>query len=83
MVVEIAIALMLVTTSFLLLRSFEKMRSVDLGYRPENVTTAAYGLPRKQYDKQPQVDEFNRELLMRLNQMPGVTATGLTSLLPA
>ncbi|MGC1462986.1 MAG: ABC transporter permease [Terracidiphilus sp.] len=82
-VTEIAIALVLLTASFLLLRSFEKMRSVDLGYRPQNVTTAAYGLPQKQYEKQPQVDEFNRELLLRLNQLPGVAATGLTSLLPA
>jgi predicted permease len=82
-VAEIAIALVLLTASFLLLRSFEKMRSVDLGYQPQNLTTAAYGLPRKQYEKQSQVDTFNRELLGRLNALPGVKATALTSLLPA
>jgi predicted permease len=82
-VTEIAVALVLLTASCLLLRSFEKMRSVDLGYRPENVTTAAYGLPQKEYEKQAQVDAFNRELLSRLSQLPGATATGLTSLLPA
>lgn len=82
-VAEISIALVLVTASGLLLRSFEKMRSVNLGFRPEHVTTASYGLPQKQYEKQSQVDAFNRELLSRLNQLPGVTATGLTSVLPA
>ena len=82
-VAEIAIALVLLTASCLLLRSFEKMRSVDLGYQPEHVTTGAYSLPQKQYAKQSQIDEFNRELLRRLNALPGVTATGLTSLLPA
>ncbi len=82
-VAEIAIALVLLAASFLLLRSFEKMRSVDLGYQPEHVTTASYSLPQKQYAKQSQIDEFNRELLRRLNELPGVTATGLTSLLPA
>lgn len=82
-VAEIAIALVLLTASGLLLRSFDKMRSVDLGFRPEHVTTAAYQLPRQQYEKQPQVDTFNRELLSRLNELPGVTATGLTSVLPA
>ncbi len=82
-VAEIAIALVLLTASCLLLRSFEKMRSVDLGYQPEHVTTAAYSLPQKQYEKQSQIDEFNRKLLRRLNALPGVTATGLTSLLPA
>jgi putative ABC transport system permease protein len=59
------------------------MRSVDLGYRPEHVTTASYSLPQKQYEKQSQIDEFNRELLRRLNASPGVSATGLASLLPA
>jgi len=82
-VAEIAIALMLLTASFLLLRSFEKMRSVDLGYQPQHVTTAAYGMPQKQYEKQSQVDTFNRELLSRLNALPGVTATGMATQLPA
>jgi putative ABC transport system permease protein len=82
-VAEIAIALVLLASSCLLLRSFEKMRSVDLGYQPQHVTTAAYGLPQKQYEKQEQVDSFIRELLERLNALPGVTATGLTSQLPS
>jgi putative ABC transport system permease protein len=82
-VTEIAIALVLLTASGLLLRSFEKMRSVDLGFRPEHVTTAAYSLPQKQYATQPTVNAFNDELLRRLRQLPGVTSVGLTSLLPA
>jgi predicted permease len=82
-VAEIAIALVLLSASGLLLRSFEKMRSVDLGFRPEHVTTASYSLPQKQYTKQSQVDTFNREILRRLNQLPGVTASGLTSVIPA
>jgi predicted permease len=82
-VAEIAIALVLLTASCLLLRSFEKMQSVDLGYQPQHVTTASYFLPRDHYTKQSQIDEFNRELLRRLNALPGVTQTALTSLLPA
>jgi putative ABC transport system permease protein len=82
-IAEIAIALVLLSASGLLLRSFEKMRSVDLGFRPEHVTMASYSLPQKQYAKQSQVDTFNRDLLQRLNQLPGVTASGLTSLIPA
>ena len=82
-VTEIAIALVLLTASGLLLRSFEKMRSVDLGFRPEHVTTASYSLPQKQYATQPAVDAFNDELLRRLRQLPGAADVGLTSLLPA
>jgi predicted permease len=68
-VTEIAIALVLLTASGLLLRSFEKMRDVDLGFAPQHVTTAGYSLPQKQYEKQPQIDTFNRELLIKLNQL--------------
>jgi putative ABC transport system permease protein len=71
------------TASGLLLRSFEKMRSVDLGFRPEQATTAAYSLPKKQYATQPVVDTFNKELLLRLRQLPGVKTAGLTTFLPA
>lgn len=82
-VAEIAIALVLLTASCLLLRSFDKMRQVNLGFDPEHVTTAQYSLPHEQYSKQSQIDEVNRELLLRLNQLPGITATGITTQLPA
>ena len=79
---EIAIALVLLAASGLFLRSFEKMRAVELGFRPDHTLTAAYSLPRNQYGKQAAVDEFNHELLHRLEQLPGVQSTGLTSLMP-
>lgn len=82
-VAEIAIALILLTASGLLLRSFEKMRSVDLGFRPDHVTTAAYSLPQKQYSTQPAITAFNNELLRQLQQLPGGDSAGLTSTLPA
>jgi predicted permease len=82
-VAEIAIAMILLAASGLLLRSFEKMRSVDLGFQPQHVATAAYGLPQKQYSTQASVDSFNRELLERLRQIPGAHAAGLTSQIPA
>ncbi len=80
---EIAIALVLLAASGLLLRSFEKMRAVDLGFRPDHVLTASYSLPQKQYATQAAVDEFNHELIRRLQQLPGVKSVGLTSFLPA
>jgi predicted permease len=79
---EIAVALVLLTASGLLLRSFEKMSAVNLGFRPEHVTTAGYSLPQKQYATQSQVDTFNNDLLLRLRQLPGAEAVGLTSTLP-
>jgi predicted permease len=82
-VVEIAVALILLTASGLLLRSFVNMSATDLGFRPEHVTTAGYSLPQKLYASQAQVDAFNNELLLRLRQIPGTESAGLTSTLPA
>ena len=81
-VMEIAIAIVLLAASGLLLRSFSAMNNVDLGFRPDHVTTGVYALPPKQYSTQALVDAFNRSLLDRLRQLPGVSAVGLTSTLP-
>jgi len=80
---EIAVALVLLVASGLLLRSFEKMRAVDLGFRPDHILAASYSLPRKEYATQASVNEFNDELIRRLQQVPGVRFAGITSFLPA
>ena len=82
-VMEIAVALVLLMASGLLLRSFEKMRQVSLGFQPDHTVVAAYALPTKQYTSQASVDQFNRELLRRVQELPGVKSAGLTSFLPA
>ncbi len=82
-VAEIATALVLLTSAGLLLRSFEKMRSVDLGYRVDHVLSAYYSLPQEQYATQPAVDGFNQEMIRRLQQTPGVRFAGFTEFLPA
>jgi len=79
---EVATALMLLTAAGLLLRSFERMRSVDPGFRPEHVVAASLTLPSAQYTAQTQVDEFHASLLRTLQSLPGVESTGLVSTLP-
>jgi putative ABC transport system permease protein len=81
-IAELAVALVLLTASGLLLRSFEKMRSVDLGLRTDHMLTAHYNLPRQQYNTQAEIDSFNLLLRSRLEQLPGVQAMGMTTLLP-
>ena len=82
-ITEIAVALVLLAASGLLLRSFEKMRQVDLGFQPDHRLAASYSLPLTQYPTQASIDAFNRELMRRLQQLPGVRSVGLTSFLPA
>jgi predicted permease len=82
-VAELAVALVLLTASGLLLRSFEKLRAVDLGFRTDHTLTASYVLPQKQYSTQVAIDGFNNALLSKLRQLPGVAAVGVTSQMPA
>ena len=80
---EIAIALVLLTVSGLLLRSFEKMRAVDTGFRPDHTLTAVYSLPGYQYPTQASADAFVKQLMLDLRQLSGVEAVGITSILPS
>jgi putative ABC transport system permease protein len=82
-VAELAVALVLLAASGLLLRSFENMRSVNLGFTTGHVLTASYSLPRERYSTQAAIDSFHQTLQERLMQLPGVQAVGATSMLPA
>jgi putative ABC transport system permease protein len=82
-VTEIAVALILLTAAGALLRSFQKMRDIDPGYRADHALVAGYNLPRQQYATQASIDNFNRSLVERLDALPGTTAAGIASALPA
>jgi predicted permease len=79
---EIAIALVLLTVSGAFLRSFQKMRAVDPGFRPAQVLVAAYELPKKQYPTNEAVDAFYRSVVDRLSGKPGIVAASITTTLP-
>jgi len=80
---EIAVALMLLITSGTFLRSFQKMRAVNPGFRPDHVLIGGYQLPLGQYPTNASADGFNREVLARLSNKPGVLAVGMTNAAPA
>jgi predicted permease len=82
-VAEIAVALVLLTASGLLLRSFEKMRAVNLGFEPDHTLAAIYDLPERQYRTQSAIDAFDEELLRSLRELPEADAVGITQVLPA
>ena len=81
-VAEIAIALVLLTVSGAFLRSFQKMRAVDPGFRPAHVLVAGYELPKKQYATNDAVDAFERMVVERLSAKPGIVAASITTTLP-
>ena len=75
-VVELALAVVLLLGAGLLVRSFNKLMAVDLGFDRENVLTFRVGLPRSKYAKPTQTDAFYKDLLQRLNALPGVQSAG-------
>jgi putative ABC transport system permease protein len=82
-VVEVALALVLLAGAGLLLRSFRSLVAVDPGFRAQRVLTLQVSLPSggKYADDGSRVRFFN-ELFDRLGGLPGVAAAGGVSFLP-
>ena len=74
---------MLLITSGTFLRSFQKMRAVNPGFRPDHVLIGGYQLPLGQYPTTASADAFSREVLAQLSNKPGVLAVGMTNAAPA
>jgi putative ABC transport system permease protein len=71
-ILETALAVLLLTAAGLLIRSFAELQRVDLGFRPEGVATFNVSLPRNQYPDDPPVRAFVANLVERLRTVPGV-----------
>ncbi len=80
-VAEVALSLVLLTGAGLLMRSFVKLQSTDLGFRAEGVLTAGVQLPASRYDL-PRAGRFFRESLSRIALLPGVQHAAGASCLP-
>ena len=80
--VEIAMTVVLLITAGLLLKSFRRLRTTDVGCATDNVLTMSYSLPAKKYDSPEKVNAFNETLLEKVRAMPGVRAAALGSVMP-
>jgi predicted permease len=77
---EFALALVLLVGAGLLLKGFSRLRSVNPGFNPQNVMTMHLQLPVACYAEIPPQTQFRRELLARLNSLPGVNAAMITDI---
>jgi putative ABC transport system permease protein len=71
---EVAVALVLLVGAGLLIKGFSRLRSMNPGFHSANVMTTYLQLPPTRYGEIPKQTEFRRELLTRLNFLPGVQA---------
>jgi putative ABC transport system permease protein len=81
-VVEIALALVLLAGAALMLRTFANLRAVEPGLDAEGVLVAEIALPAVAYQTSASIAAFHRELATRLEALPGVVAVGATQSLP-
>ena len=75
-VAELALAVILLLGAGLLVRSFNKLTAVDLGFDRDQVLTLRVSLPRSIYSKPAQTEAFYSELLQRVRSLPNVEAAG-------
>jgi putative ABC transport system permease protein len=76
-IVEVALALVLLVGAGLLLKSFSRLREFDLGFRPDGLLTAKVQLPGSKYGEPQKRRAFHQQLLERLAATPGVESAGL------
>jgi predicted permease len=82
---EVALACMLLVGAGLLLRSFLNVLDIDLGFQPEHAASI-----RVEYDDSAPTDDARalkrgtifRDIITRVNALPGVEATGFVDYLP-
>jgi putative ABC transport system permease protein len=81
--VEIGITVVLLVAAGLLLKSFLRLRSAEVGCVTENMLTLRYSLPEKEYGTPEKVNAFNEALLERVRTIPGVRTAALGNALPS
>jgi putative ABC transport system permease protein len=81
-VVETALALVLLVGAGLLLKSFSKLVSVDTGFRTDHILTAVLSLAPSNYPTPESRARFAGNILRNLQALPGVRAASVVSRLP-
>ena len=80
---EVGLTVVLLTGAGLLLRSYNRLRSTDIGCITNNVLTMQIGLPGARYKTPgPAPVNFFEEMLARVRALPGVEAAGLVQAVP-
>jgi putative ABC transport system permease protein len=78
---EIALAVVLLASAGLLIRSFLRLQHVDRGFNTDNILTMVVRLPDR-YREDPQVINFFHQTLERVRQLPTVRSAGMVNFLP-
>jgi putative ABC transport system permease protein len=81
-IVEFALALVLLIGAGLLIKSFSRLLAVDPGFRTHGLLTANVDLPGSRYGEPTQISAFYQRLLARAAALPGAQGATIVDILP-
>ena len=81
-VAQVALAVVLLATAGLTLKSFWQAEQVPLGFNPRGVLTMSIALPAARYEAPSKIAQFCEQLIERVETIPGVTAAAVCSNAP-
>jgi predicted permease len=81
-VAEVALALVLLVSAGLLVKSFARLRNIDTGFRQDNILTFVVRVPDTKYKEDSQFVNFFQQAEERMRALPGVKSVGIVNYLP-
>ena len=82
LVLQVGLTVVLLVSAGLLLKSYTRLRSTDLGVPVDNTLTFHFNLPEARYKKPAQQVAFLEEAISRVRALAGVESAGLVSTAP-
>ena len=81
-VAEVALSIVLLAGALLMVQSFVRVQRLQFGFQAEQVMTGRVILPEYRYPDGARVAAFARDVLPRLQAIPGVESAGIVTYLP-
>jgi len=81
-VTQMALALVLLVGAGLLVKSLNRLQSVDPGFNPKELVTMRVSLPTRKYDADGKIISFFQQAVQQVQTLPGVEAAGAINTLP-
>lgn len=81
-VAQLSLSVVLLIAAGLVLKSFQRLTQIDLGFRPEGVTSIVLPLPQRTAADAARLNTFVNTTLSRVRAIPGVQSAALTSAVP-
>jgi putative ABC transport system permease protein len=81
-VVQVALAMVLLIGSGLMIRTFQALRRIDPGFDPHDALTLRISIPAAQVKDPIAVVQLQKAILEKIRAIPGVASAGVTTVIP-